>query len=261
MLGYSHIAQLALNPQHADAARSIESATLAPFFARDGRLPEELANHFASFDLIISYLFDPDAIFAANLARAGAQRVIHGPAKLSACEHAAVQLAQPLRELKIPITDFAANIPVARTSARKIALHPGSGSARKNWPIDRWLELVKQLGGAPLLIVGGEADREEIAGLRSAVPPERVEFAEDLPLPRVARAIGNCGLFLGHDSGISHIAAATGKRCVLLFGPTDPRVWAPLNKNVRILRAPNGDLNQLEIREVLQELMRIGIST
>ena len=47
----------------------------------------------------------------------------------------------------------------------------------------------------------------------------------------------------------------------LLFGPTDPQIWAPTNQNVRVIRAPNGDLTQLETTVVAQELMRIGIST
>jgi heptosyltransferase-3 len=261
VLGYTHIVRLALNPMHANGVRSIESATLAPFFARNGELPTELAEHFASFDLIISYLFDPDAIFAANLGRAGAQRVIHGPAKLREDEHAAVQLAEPLRELKIPMSDFAATITVVARRTQRIALHPGSGSARKNWPVDRWVSLAALLAPRTLLIIGGEADREQMAALRSALAADRAEFAENLPLPDLAEAVGTCALFLGHDSGVSHIAAATGTQCVLLFGSTNPRVWAPLNENVRVIRAPQGDLTQLEVSVVAQELMRIGIST
>jgi heptosyltransferase-2 len=257
VLGYKHIVVLALNPPHANAVRSIESGTLAPFFARNAELPSEQARHFASFDLVISYLFDPDGIFAANLTRAGAQRVIHGPAKLDGSAHAAVQLARPLSELQIPIEDFAAHIPVNKTEATAIALHPGSGSARKNWPLDRWIALAERLRERPSLIVGGEADVAQVDQLRRFA----TELAFALPLREIAEKIAGCAVFIGHDSGISHIAAATGAPCVLLFGPTDPRVWAPVNENVRVLRAANGKLAQLSVDEVAQELMRIGIST
>jgi ADP-heptose:LPS heptosyltransferase len=57
-------------------------------------------------------------------------------------------------------------------------------------------------------------------------------------------------IFIGHDSGISHLAAASGANCVLLFGPTDPDVWAPRNKNVQILRAQSGKLRDLKIEPV-----------
>jgi heptosyltransferase-2 len=73
-----------------------------------------------------------------------------------------------------------------------------------------------------------------------------VRFAHALPLPQLA-ALLEQSTFIGHDSGISHLAAAAGARCFLLFGPSDPKVWAPQNKDVRVLLAPNRDLTQLGI--------------
>jgi len=76
-----------------------------------------------------------------------------------------------------------------------------------------------------------------------------VRFTKNLPLPHLA-AVLERSIFIGHDSGISHLAAAAGATCVLLFGPTDPDVWAPRNKNVQILRAQSGKLRDLEIEPV-----------
>src|SRR5213596_3646109 len=76
-----------------------------------------------------------------------------------------------------------------------------------------------------------------------------VRFAKNLPLPHLA-AVLERSIFIGHDSGISHVAAAAGANCVLLFGPTDPGVWAPRNKNVQILRAQSGKLSDLKIASV-----------
>ena len=96
----------------------------------------------------------------------------------------------------------------------------------------------------------------------SAVTPDELErewksrdvrFAKSLPLPRLA-AILERAVFIGHDSGISHLAAAAGARCILLFGPTDPNVWAPKNDNVQILRAPNAKLSDLGIEQVEKAL-------
>ena len=59
------------------------------------------------------------------------------------------------------------------------------------------------------------------------------------PLARVAAVLSRCRLFLGNDSGLTHLAAALGGPKVLaLFGPTDPAVWAPPGRQVRVLRAP-----------------------
>jgi heptosyltransferase-3 len=136
-----------------------------------------------------------------------------------------------------------------------LALHPGSGSERKNWSIENWIELAKTLLNAKalfrtIIFASGEADEKEMARLRTLFEHEsQVGFAHGLPLPQLA-ALLEQSIFLGHDSGISHLAAAAGARCLILFGPTDPKVWAPLNKDVRVLVAPNNDLTQLDIARV-----------
>src|SRR5467141_791634 len=63
VLGYPHIIQLAVAGRLVDRAPSIVARALAGFFARGGELSEDLADYFSEFDLIISYLYDPDRIF------------------------------------------------------------------------------------------------------------------------------------------------------------------------------------------------------
>ncbi len=70
--------------------------------------------------------------------------------------------------------------------------------------------------------------------------------------PQLAAVLERCALFLGHDSGVSHIAAAVGTPCVLLFGATDPHVWAPANPNVRVVRAPTRELKDVTSGEVYE---------
>src|ERR1044071_9348904 len=82
ILGYKHIAAIAENRFYAEAVRCIEYGQLARFFARDSELPVELAGYFAGFDLIISYLYDPDQIFETNLRRSGVEKLICGPARI-----------------------------------------------------------------------------------------------------------------------------------------------------------------------------------
>src|SRR5205823_8720308 len=89
ILGYKHIAVLAENRFNAQAVRSIEHGPLASFFAKNSELPAELANYFVSFDLIISYLYDPDGVFEMNLRWCGVDNLIHGPGKIDHREHAA----------------------------------------------------------------------------------------------------------------------------------------------------------------------------
>src|SRR6476620_12009183 len=81
-LGYKHVAVLTEQRFYAQAVHSIEYGRLARFFARNSELPVELADYFASFDLVISYLYDPDRVFETNLRRSGVENLICGTAKI-----------------------------------------------------------------------------------------------------------------------------------------------------------------------------------
>jgi len=267
ILGYPHIAAVADKRFYADAVRSIEYAALSCFFARGGELPSHLRDYFGVFDLILSYLYDPDQIFENNLRQCSVQKILRGPARIDKNAHAAWQLAQPLQELGINVTDLAAKLFPSdedRKFARRflenceppiLALHPGSGSEKKNWPIENWIELAKTWLNAKasfraIVFVSGEADEKEMARVRTSFEHEpQVRFAHQLPLPQLA-AVLEQSTFIGHDSGISHLAAAAGARCLILFGPTDPKVWAPQNTNARVLFASHADLTQLGVATV-----------
>jgi heptosyltransferase-3 len=275
ILGYKHIAVLAENRFYAQAVRSIEYGPLSSFFARGSKLPAELVSYFASFDLIISYLYDPDRVFRNNLRRCGVENLLCGPTKIAEKSgHAAEQLARPVEELGIRVADLTEKIfPTAedrqfawefrRNLSRPIvAIHPGSGSKKKNWSLQNWIELFSHTGhfsnakDGPgriakhsLIVVSGEADKEQIAQLQHAWKDGDVRFAKDLPLPQLAAVLEHT-VFVGHYSGISHLAAAAGANCILLFGPTDPNVWAPRNENVQIILASRGSLENLQIAPV-----------
>ena len=267
ILGYRQIVALADNRYYANATRSIEYAPLSRFFARGTELPPELIEYFSAFDLIVSYLFDPDEVFAGNLKRCGAPRLIMTSPKFNDCEHAARQLAKPLEQLGLRLPEAAATVfPnvddqrvaaefLEHTSSDVIAIHPGSGSAKKNWPLENWITLGEKVqdSGSALVIVSGEADEEQTTQLRSRWRTTSARFATNLPLPHLAALLQNA-IFVGHDSGISHLAAAAGANCVLLFGPTDAAIWAPANENVRILSAPSGALKDIAVAEVQNAL-------
>src|SRR5215470_5197423 len=263
ILGYKHIAVLAENRFYAQAVRSIEYGPLARFFARNSELPTELAEYLASFDLVVSYLYDPDQIFEINLRRCGVENLICGPARIvEHAGHAARQLARPIEELGIKVVDLSERI-FPSTEDREfgreflaslpqpiVAIHPGSGSEAKNWPLENWIGLFspdsRYADLERLVVISGEADEAQTDQLEREWKNRDVRFVRNLPLPRLA-AVLEGSTFIGHDSGISHLAAAVGANCILLFGPTDPDVWAPRNDNVQILRAPNAKLSDVGI--------------
>jgi len=111
-------------------------------------------------------------------------------------------------------------LPVHRRDEGFAVIHPFSGGSKKNWPLDRFRDVAALL---PMPIHWCAGPEEPLDGAT------RFDNLADL-IPWLARA----RVFLGNDSGIAHLAAACGVPVVAVFGPTDPRVWAPRGPAVRI---------------------------
>jgi ADP-heptose:LPS heptosyltransferase len=115
---------------------------------------------------------------------------------------------------------------------------------KKNWPLEHWLRLADEFSPAEVIFISGEA--EEARGVKIT----RHTNWHSLPLSELAARFTTCSAFLGHDSGISHLAAACGVPSLLLFGPTNPAVWAPPQPWVRVLREDSHDLSALSYERV-----------
>ncbi len=119
----------------------------------------------------------------------------------------------------------------------RVVIHPGSGSVRKNVPVETWhrvAEILRVETGLPVEVLLGPAEVE-----RGSVPAA----AEGVPsetLGDLLRLLARTALFLGNDSGPAQLAGALGLPTVSVFGPSDPRVWRPLGSKVRAVacRAP-----------------------
>ena len=264
VLGYAHIAQLALAGGLADEVRPIEARALAGFFARGGTLDESWQSYFGSFAVILSYLYDPDEIFCENVALCSSAQFIACPHRPDEDlgRHATEVLLQPLERLAIfdadatPRLSLIAPTLASAVPGRWLALHPGSGSERKNWPEPQWAALISRLlaeTGLKLLLVGGEAEGGRLDRLRQGSDPSRLAIARSLPLAELGTRLTGCLAFVGHDSGVSHLAAAVGLPCLLLWGPTQPAVWQPRSERVRVVRHSQG-LNALPVEAVLKQL-------
>jgi len=263
VLGYPHIAELALTGGLVNRVQSIEARALAGFFARGGELAEHLADYFAEFDLILSYLYDPDAIFKTNVGLCTGAQFITGPhrADEGARLHAAKVYLKPLERLAIFDADPVPRLPLAPRprSLNPLALHPGSGSERKNWPEANWAELLQHLTGMAdleLLVVGGESEGSRLQRLAATLPPARARVVQSLPLAELAQRLACCRAFIGHDSGISHLAAAVDLPCLVLWGDTAEEIWRPPSEKVVVLRHPGG-LTGLAVGDVMEQLRGI----
>ena len=117
------------------------------------------------------------------------------------------------------------------------------GSARKNWPECKWVELLGILHRETawnFLVVGGEAEGQGLERLFGLLPPPRSRLARSLGLGALAEELASCDAFLGHDSGISHLAAALALPSLVLWGPSVEAVWRPPGNHVTVLKVPEG---------------------
>lgn len=149
------------------------------------------------------------------------------------CE--AQQLRMTDRRVKGRPQDVFITVPDNKPDTGMLVLHPGSGSARKNWPLDRFKEVGERFLREDsslirkICILSGDADGCLGFELASALPV--AEHLHQPELPEVAYCLGNASLYLGNDSGISHLAASVQTtdgyqpRVTVLFGPSDSSIW------------------------------------
>lgn len=284
LVGNARAAELGVLGGYLDAVHSQHEARWSAVYT-DTPLPPALASWLGDFELVVNYWPDPDRTLVRRFPVRPGQKIATGTAG-PVLAPAARHFCEPLRELGLSTADFRSRLakwrlednapylnrinPVEDGLPRPTAIHPGSGSARKNWPVDRWAELIARLD-PPILLVLGEAEVEAwdppfLSRLRTRdggriMPAHRawevggsgIEVAANLPLPELAAALARCRRFIGHDSGVSHLAAAVGTPSVLLFGPTDPAMWAPPGDLVRVVRR-GPDIDAISVANVLDTL-------
>ena len=132
-------------------------------------------------------------------------------------------------------------------AVKRIALHPGAGKAENIWPYENFADVIRRLSQAmaiDLTLIQGPRDAETVAAVAAQLDvPVRVLRAR--PIGDVAAAFQQCDLVLCNDTGVMHVAAASGATTLAVFGPTDPHRWAPRCDNLNVVRGEGGDLSQV----------------
>ena len=272
ILGYPRFAEIAVNRYYLNAVRSVNHGPLSAFFTPHAVLDPAWMEYIGGFDLVLSYFYDLDGLFQHNLERCRPGRILAHPPRVPddfgrpAARHFA-GMVEPLglalggdasSEI-FPSPDDVAGAKAflngLKPGTRLVAIHPGSGGETKNWAKEQSAELGRRMAaeipGVTLLLVEGEADAEPAEFLAAAwrgLPHLRARW---LPLPILAGLLREAEIFLGHDSGITHLAAAARKDLpiVALYGPTDPTVWAPPRAKVRVLRG-DPTMQNISLEEV-----------
>jgi ADP-heptose:LPS heptosyltransferase len=273
---------------HGVRVLSLERFEVRQLFMADGASDQRLSQFFAGYAAIYSWFASQQPMFVDQLqtvAQGRAQIFPFRPDPLPGhqADYYLACLNGALREASAPLVALRGDAQLwcdafcqragFFASEPLLIVAPGSGAREKNWPEAHFLQIVhwwrERLGGKAVVVAGPvEMERGGYEQLASACV-----IASGLDLAQLAALLARGDLYIGNDSGVSHLAAAVGCRTVALFGPSDERQWAPRGQRVTILRRTfNGsfcgaqsrpsspdraDLAELTPAQVIQELSKL----
>jgi ADP-heptose:LPS heptosyltransferase len=275
------VQELALASGLADSVYRHELADWASLFDA-GATPSALARAvLAGANLALMWAPDADGAMLARLRAKGVgEPLVAAPPPLAGSgQHIALELLGALSPLGIAVPVNIANAhslapalrwPQAAQHATEaawkllegelarrppVAIHPGSGGASKRWPTSHVAALIHELRRdyAPVLIAGPQDEEvvAQVVATAGAIPTVR-----DLSVAGLAAFLSTCALYVGNDSGVTHLAGMLGLPTIALFGPTDPALWTPLGPRVVTLRSPSGRMGDLPVEMVVAATRR-----
>lgn len=255
-------ARLAAGRSAVDIYTAPEQVGLHTLFGNRSDLDERLIRRFTQATMVLSFLGGPAEAVHRRLSAAASGLVIsidprpdretlvvgrHITEQWAAIARSQGLAGDPLRPAfinlqKAPGAAFA-GVPNAvgtgKTAGKRVVVHPGSGGRSKCWPVERFMALADQIEGAAIAWMLGPAECEP-GDDRFSVLHERIrrrgeELILEEDLLAAARRIAEADLFVGNDSGMTHLAATLGVRTLAVFTTTDPHVWRPLGDHVTVI--------------------------
>ena len=215
--------------------------------------------HIPKVDGLVGYLSDPEKRAASNLKIWFPDTPIHifppFPTETEQ-KHVALYIAQTLQKAGLPIN---ASKTLQDTYERpllqqikvppkdnQIVLHPGSGSQKKNYSPEFWVELIKALKASslnnnfPMTLLLGPAEEKLLSYFKGHLVEQEIDFSFCPEHEELLSILVRASLYIGHDSGITHLAAMLGTRVVALFKESSIIQWHPLGPAVRVMRGEEG---------------------
>lgn len=259
IMGYPKRWEWVLGRGLVDAVYSIERPGMHLLFCQGREVPENLKSFLGAYDVILSYRPDPDGVFERGLRALCPGRVLSQPPfppPPPPKVHVADFALRLVTRLGVPLPDASSRLYLADDELAVaqpffnthgvdpsrhplVVLHPGSGSEAKRWPLENFAALIETLETQPwvrTIVIAGYAEADVVVRLPSLLRYANPLLAENWPLLPTAALIAQATVFIGHDSGLTHLAAALGRPTVAIFGPTDPEIWGPRGQHVTVVQ-------------------------
>jgi heptosyltransferase-3 len=266
------LARLAAGRTVVARGHSIDAREVGALFTDETSIDPDARRFFADFDRIYSFFASDDPRFRARLAAATDAEVSFHPfrpggdghvsdAYLRSIDGGALQDEVRLEPTPDDLAAAARVLAESRCDSSSFAaIFPGSGSAAKNWPADKFAEFAARLrrnnltpdGNRRLgcVVVLGPAEES----LEPVFRESGIAVLKNLELATVAAIARLAAAFVGNDSGVSHLAAAVGTPGVVIFGPTDPARWRPLGRRIGVLARDS--IDSIAVEEVADALAK-----
>ena len=238
---------------------------------------------FTDANLLINHKMDPDGIFIENMKIRGFLHLtipvkifelttvdkilLHGDVQNQA-NSAYEQVAELLLNISITTDNWCPTLKLPETVQQKaaqltkrlrindvckiIAFHPGASSPQKCMSVANWCEVFENIMNYndQIIVVSGPAEEKFLPALMKALSKFKTTLIHNEGLVLASAIIEKCDLFLGHDTGFAHIAAALHIPSILVFGPhSDPKVWAPPALWVKYIKTL--DFSKIDINDVI----------
>ncbi len=250
------VAQLLLECRVIDAWISMQGIVCASLFNRDAPVEGQLKSWLARCDCAVAWTQDEDGTLAETLRNTGARSVIVSSpfssglkarhqsdrfceslagSPIRAKKHKPLQVSQQIQMHGRHILQQAG----IQTDQALVVIHPGSGSPRKSVGFSTMASMIAeyQQEGFTSMVIEGPADCDAVRRLMEETTAPKTVI-RDLSLPVLAGVLSHAKMFVGHDSGVTHLAALLGIPTIAIFGPTDPERWAPLGSHVTVIKSP-----------------------
>ncbi len=205
-------------------------------------------------DLVVAFFADRNGTILNNLNRylphtpaylfpsfPSEQEQVHVARYLAGCLRSAGLPVDPDRAIRAFLSSGLPQKAPPASQKDKIVFHPGSGDPRKNHPPDLWLDLIGRLGqaidfqGAGSIILLGPAEESIVSLFQKGLLPAKADIIFSLDRDTLVRILRGAILYVGQDSGITHLAAMLGAPTIALFKETNEHQWRPLGPRVRLI--------------------------
>lgn len=228
--------------------------------------------HAGNFDLAVSLVRSPLMSVALLLSgiphRAGVDSAgrgfgytVRAAVDPNAPRHEAEVYLDVVRALGKNASDCYANVPVSEADAETVrgklrergvlggylvvnpagGNNPGMVMDAKRYPPEQLAELAKLLAArldAQIVLLGGPKDTALVEAVQARLDAPAAAFVGELSFGEIGALAAGARLYVGNDTGLTHLAAAAGAKTVMILGPTDPRRYAPFALNALALWEP-----------------------